>query len=218
MATDVTRNQWQHLFEHLATILHELHVAAIFHLVVRAAQEAVVVADVVGKLGAATGRMHDEMRALRILGTFQNHSRGHIAKDEVAVAVAPFQMARGDFRRHDNRAAHAAGPDHVGGGLNAEGGRRTGDVHIKSKATGPKRLLDFDRNRRIGAFVVGRGADDQVNAFGIAARFFQSDLAGLHPDLGHDRQILIGPRREVRVHAGRVQHALFFHHIALFDS
>jgi hypothetical protein len=65
MARDMFRDERQHLLEDLAAVLHEQHVAAVVHLALPgAAQEAVVVADVVGKLRRAAGGADQEMGPL----------------------------------------------------------------------------------------------------------------------------------------------------------
>jgi hypothetical protein len=66
-----------------------------------AAQEAVVVADVVGKFGDEACR-DDFPRPVRSgFAAFDDDCRTDIAEDEVTVAVAPFQMRRADFRVDD---------------------------------------------------------------------------------------------------------------------
>jgi hypothetical protein len=43
-------------------------------------------------------------------------------------------------------------------------------------------------------------------------------LRGVDGDLGHQRQLVVGPGLEARVHAGRVQHAAFLDDVALLDA
>ena len=54
------------------------------------AQEAVVIADVVGKLCGTFGGEYFEMRVFCIVCTFQIGGRTDVAKNEMAIAVAPF--------------------------------------------------------------------------------------------------------------------------------
>jgi len=89
------------------------------------------------KLGGAAGREDLEMRALGVLDAFDQGGGGHVAKDEMTIAVAPFQMGRTDLGVDHQRRADRARADHVGGGLNAEGGRGAGHVHVKGKSFDP---------------------------------------------------------------------------------
>ena len=93
MMQDVLRHHRHHFLEDLAPVLHELHVAPVGHAVrARAAQEAVVVADVVGKLGGAARGQDAEMRAFRLVFARDDRGGADIAEDEMAIAVTPFQM------------------------------------------------------------------------------------------------------------------------------
>ena len=47
MISDMFADKRQNFFENFAAILHELHVAAIVHVIMGAAQKAVVVTDIV---------------------------------------------------------------------------------------------------------------------------------------------------------------------------
>jgi hypothetical protein len=219
VARDVVRYQRQHFLEDLAPVLHELHVAAILHLPLpRAAQEAVVVADVVGELRRAAGGADQEMRALREIGAFDQDGRRHVAEDEVTVAVAPFEMGRADLGVHDQRAFDGARADHVGGGLDAEGGRGTGDVHVEAEAARAEQLLDLHRDGGVGAFVVGGGAKDGVDLARRHAGHGERGIAGLQRHFGHLPGLVIGPFAQPRVHHVGVQHAGLVEHVALFDA
>ena len=67
----------------LAAVLHELHVAPVFHLALAgAAQEAVVVADVVGEPGRAAGGADEPEAGPRaVLLPLDQHGGGDIAED-----------------------------------------------------------------------------------------------------------------------------------------
>ena len=91
------------------------------------------------------------MRAGGAVGCLENDRGAGIAKNEVAVAVAEIQVAAGDFGiKHQYRARLAAlyGRHR---GLNAEGGRGTGHVHVKAVAVDAQRFLYLDRHGRVGA-------------------------------------------------------------------
>ena len=154
MVGDVLADQRQHLFEDLPPVLHELHVAAVFHLVMGAAEVAVVVADIVAELRRAAGGEDLELGLFQSLIPFKQGRRRHVAEDEVTIPVPPFQMGRADFRVHHQRPADGTRTDHVCRRLDAEGSAGTGDVHVEGKAARAQKLLDFHGNRRIGALHV----------------------------------------------------------------
>jgi hypothetical protein len=56
----------------------------------------------------------------------------------------------------------------------------------------------------------------------ISAALQASGLQGLarsvHRNLGHQAQLIVGPRRKARLHARGVQHAGLLQHIALLDA
>jgi hypothetical protein len=119
------------------------------------AQEAVIVADSVGIERQAPRRQHfPGIVRGQVFGPFHNHRRAHVAKDEMAVPVAPLVMTGGDFGvDHQDRPCRAAA-DHVCGGLDAERRRGTGDIHVEGETVDAQRLLDFDGDRRVSALVV----------------------------------------------------------------
>ena len=55
MVADVFGDHGQHFFEDFAAVLHELHVAAVVHRVMGAAQEPVVIAYIIAELRGAAG-------------------------------------------------------------------------------------------------------------------------------------------------------------------
>ena len=78
------------------------------------------------------------MRALGLLGPLDHGGGTDIAKDEMAIPVAPFQMAGTDLGIDHQRATHRSRSDHIRRGLNTERGRGTGDIHVKGKAPRPQ--------------------------------------------------------------------------------
>jgi hypothetical protein len=111
-----------------------------------------------------------------------------------------------------------AGADHVGGGLDAESGRRTGDIHVEGEAVYAERLLDLDGDGRIGALVVGRRADDGVDIGGGAAGLFERDCRRLQRHLGHQRQFVVGAFRQDRMHDLRIERAGLVEDVAALDA
>ena len=103
------------------------------------------------------------MRTFGVLGAFDQNGCGHVAKDEMAIAVAPFQMARADLRVHDEGGADGSRAHHIGGCLDAERGRRTGDIHIKGKTTCAQKLLNFNGNGGVGTFHIRSGTNHRVH-------------------------------------------------------
>ena len=219
MVHDVLRYHRDHFLEHLAAVLHELHVAAVFHAVgARAAQKAVVVADVVGKAGGAAGGFDREIGACCVFFPFQQGGGGHVAKDKVAVAVAPFDVGRTNFGVDHQRRADRSGTDHVGGGLNAKSGGRAGDVHVESKALNAQQVLNFNGDGGVGALKIRGGADNSTHVGGGFACVIQCDVRGLDRHFGHDRRLVIAALTHFGVHHGGVQNAIFDHHVTLFDA
>ena len=94
---------------------------------------------------------------------FDQHRGGDIAEDEVAVAVAPVEMAAGDLRADDQHAARVARAHVVRRGLDTERGGRARDVHVEAEPLDAQRVLDLDRHRGIGALHVRRGAQHRVD-------------------------------------------------------
>jgi hypothetical protein len=79
-------------------------------------------------------------------------------------------------------------------------------------------MLDLAGHRRVGALHVGGGAQHAVDIGPAAARGGQRLGAGVDRDLGHQAELLVGPRREARPHALRVEHAGLVDHVALLDA
>src|SRR5690606_24837224 len=97
-----------HFLEHLAAFLAEQLVARADTGFVTTIEEAEVVADIAGKLRLQT-RTENAPRRCRhgILLALQYHGGGHVTKDEMAIAIGPAQVARGDFRVYHHHAFRA---------------------------------------------------------------------------------------------------------------
>ena len=120
--------------EHLAALLAKQLVAVVRVAVFGAGHKALVVADVVGKR-AQEPRAQNLKRASRgqVQPLYQDGG-ADIAKDEVAIAVFPGQVRRGDLRiDHQNR-PRLAGAHRVEGQFQRKRGRGAGHVHVKSVA------------------------------------------------------------------------------------
>src|SRR3546814_7588424 len=114
-----------------------------------AVQKTEIVADIVREDGLQLGTEDVPMpRGRDILILDQNRGRD-VAEDEMAVAVAPVQMPRTNLGVHDEHALRMAGADIIGGGLDAEGSRRTGDIQVDTESIDAERVLHLDRHRRI---------------------------------------------------------------------
>jgi hypothetical protein len=104
------------------------------------------------------------------------------------------------------------------GGLDAEGGRGTGDVHVEGEAARSQQLLDLHCDGRIGAFVVGGGAEHRIHIACLHACHGERGLTGLQRHFGHLSGFVIGPRPQPRMHHVRVQHAGLVQNVALLDA
>lgn len=149
---------------------------------------------------------------------FDQGGGGDVAENEVAIAVAPFQVAGADLGVDDQGGADRAGADHVGGGLDSEGGGGAGHVHVEGEAVDAHELLDFDRDRRVGAFHVGGGADHDVDVGGGAASLGEGLGGGVDAHLGHDAGFFVAALAQGGVHDIGVEHAGLVHHVAAFDT
>ena len=98
MFDDVFAYHGLDFFEKFSSVLHKLHIATIFHLVVRSAQISVVVADVIRKFSYTASGFDFEVGLVNVFVSFQNNGCGHITKDKVTIAVPPLEVSRADFR------------------------------------------------------------------------------------------------------------------------
>ena len=135
----------------------------------------------------------------------------------MAIAVAPFEMARGDLGADHQHRTRIARADVVSGGLNAEGRRRAGDIHVEAEAVDPQRLLDLDRHRRIGALHVRGSAQHRVDIFRLAPCPLQRLPRGGNADLGHHRDFVIRTLGQARTHGFGIEDRRLAHHMARLD-
>jgi len=132
---DQFRDHRADFLEHLAAFLHEQLVAGASALFRRAVEEAEVVADVVGEYGLQLGAEDVELvRRGGQVGPLHQYRGGGITEDEVAVAVTEVQVPGADFRADHQQCAGLTQLHAVGGSLDAERGRRTGNVHVEGEA------------------------------------------------------------------------------------
>ncbi len=215
---DHVRHHRHDFLENFAAFLNEQLVRRVDAFWRGAVQEPEIVADIVRELGLQFGAknlpMADRCNALFL----DKDSCGHVAKDEMAVAIREIQVAGTDFRIHHQHGFRATGPDEVSCGLNAECGRRARHIHVKGKAATPQCVLHFDRHGGIGALHVGRGADNGVNVFGFAARTLQRIARGIYRNLGQYGNAIIRTFGNARCHDVRIQDAGLVDHEARFDA
>jgi len=118
---------------------------------------------------------------------------------------------------HQHRLDRARG-DEVGGGLDAEGGRAAGHIHVEGEAVDAEGLLHLDRQGRVGARHVGGGAQDGADLADRLAPGGDGLARSGDGHLGHDRQVFVGTLGDVRGHAGRVEDAGLVEHEARLDA
>nr|GFD53045.1 hypothetical protein [Tanacetum cinerariifolium] len=101
--------------------------------------------------------------------------------------------------------------DAVASGLNAEGGRGTGNVHVETEALHAECRLNLDGNRGVRPLQVGTGDDHAVDVGCGFARAMQGLLGGRDTHLAKDRPLVVGALRQTGLHALRVEDAVFVH-------
>ena len=118
---DHGRDQRHDFLEDLSAFLNEQLVGLGGVLGRGAVQEAEIVADIVGELRLQVSAEDAPAAIGQLFARHQNRG-GDIAEDEVGVAVAEIEVARADFRVHDQDGAGMAAADHVRRGLQSERG------------------------------------------------------------------------------------------------
>ena len=88
----------------------------------------------------------------------------------------------------------------------------------KPKPSDAERLLHLDGNGRIGALVIGSGADHRIDVRHIPPGFGEGKTGGMHGHLRHDGQILVCALGQDRVHDLRIEDAGFVEDIAVFNA
>jgi hypothetical protein len=151
-------------------------------------------------------------------GVLDDHGRGHVAEDEVAVAVLEVQVARADLGIDHQHGLGAAGRDEVGGGLDAEGRRRASHVHVEGEALDAQGLLHLDGHGRVGALHVRGGADHRADLADRLAPAFDRLLGRLDGHLGQDRQLVVAALGQHRTHQVGIDDAVLVHHEARLDA
>ena len=202
---DHLRDHGHHFPEDLPALLDKELVHGAFASGSRTVQEAEVVADIVREHGLQAGSKNVPAPG-RIVRPLDDHRRGDVAEDEVAVTITEVEVARGDLGIHHQHRPGGSGGDVIRSGLDAEGGRGTGHVHVEAEALDPQGLLDLD------------STDHGVDLRGVLAPAGDGVLRRRHADLGHDRQLVVRALRDQGVHDFWVNHTRTVHHIAGFDS
>ena len=148
-----------------------------------------------------------------------DHGGGHVAEDEVAVAVAEVQVARADLRIDHQHRPRRAGGHEVRGRLDAEGGGRAGHVHVEGEAVDAQRLLHLDGHGRIGALHVGGRAQHRVDLDGGLAPGARwpawppsTAISASTESSSLERSGMIGP------HDVRIDQAGLVDHVARLDA
>ena len=148
-----------------------------------------------------------------------DHDRGAgVAENEVAVAVAEIQVAAGDLGIEHQHRARLAALHRRHRGLDAEGGRRTGHVHVEAEAVDAQRVLHFDRHGRIGALHVAAGDQHHVDVGRHAPGALERLARRGHAHFGLQRQLVVAALGDARGHARRIEDAFLFHHVARLDA
>ncbi|MNM48521.1 hypothetical protein D3C81_595070 [compost metagenome] len=158
------------------------------------------------------------MRGDCLVGAFDQHRRGGVAEDEMAVAVTEVQVTGADFRVDHQHRAGLAQLHAVGGSLDTERGRRAGHVHVERKTLDAQFLLHFDGNGRVRALQVGAGDDHAVDIGCGTAGTLQGLTGSGHGHLAEDRRLIVGALWQARLHALWVEDAGLVHHEAALDA
>ena len=208
-----------HFLEDLAALLAEQFVGLAHAGLVKTVEEAEIVADGVRE-ARFEFRADDLELVLRHGRVFRldDDGRAGVAENEMAVAVAPVQVAAGDFGIQDQHGARLAALHGGHGLLDAEGGRRTCHVHVKTITIDAERILHFHGHGRVGALHVAARHQYHVDIGRRAAGPRQRVFGGGHGHFRLQRQFVIAPLRDARDHARRVEDAFLFHHEARLDA
>src|SRR5690606_11624575 len=188
--------------EYLAAFLNEEFVRLADTAFVGPVEEAEVVADVIGELGQQLGA--DDLELMlgdRILSPLDNDRGARIAEDKVTVTVTEVHMTGADLgvdHQHRTRLTRAYG---IGGGLDTEGGRRAGNVHIEAEPLDTQSGLHFHSDSRIGPLQIGAGNDHAIDIRSGAAGTLQGFGSGLHRHFAEDRPLVIAALGNIRNHA-----------------
>ena len=219
MLADQLGDHRAHFTEHFAAFLDEQFVWMINTALIGPVEEAEVVADVVGELGQQLGANDLELvLGHRILGTLDNHRRAGIAKDEMAVAVAEVHMPGADLRVDHEHGASLAGTDGIGRGLDAEGGGRTGHVHVEAEPLDTQGSLHLNGNRRVGTLQVGAGDNHAIDIGSGAPGTFQGLGGSLDRHLAENRPLVVAALGDIRNHAVDIENTALVDHVTALDT
>ena len=224
--TDHRGDHGHDFLEHLTALLLEQQVPAGARVGLGAVEEAEVVADVVGELGAQLGAEDRPDRAFaavlaalqRQIFTLDDRGCADVAEDEVAITVFPVQMRRANLRVDHQNSPRLPRPHGSGGHVDAESRRRAGHVHIEGPArVQPQRRLYLDRYGRIGALHVRGCANHPVDVADLQPRFRQRVERRLDRHFRLDGDFIITAGRQAGRHPADVEHAVLVEHVAGFD-
>ena len=210
---DHLRDHGHHFLEHFPPFLDEQLVRPARFFRIGTVQKAEVVANVVRENRLELGAEDIPMLSGRERGIFDQDGGGDIAKNEMAVTIAPVQMAAGDFRADHEHALRISSANIVRSGLDAESGRGAGDIHVETKAVDAQLLLDFDRHGRIRPLHIRCSTQDRIHILGLAPGPLQRLSRCLYADLREDRQLFVRALGPSRRHDVRIQHGLLRHHV-----
>ncbi|MNS53848.1 hypothetical protein D3C72_866180 [compost metagenome] len=127
-------------------------------------------------------------------------------------------MTGADFRVDHQDRPGLTQLDAVGGGLDAEGRRRAGHVHVETETLDAQGFLYFDGDRRIGALQVGAGDDHAVDVRCGFAGALQGLFGSADGHLAQHRPFVVRALRQAWRHALRVEDAFLVHDKAALDA
>lgn len=136
----------------------------------------------------------------------------------MAVAVTEVEVAGAHFGVDHQHRPRLAQRYAIGGGLDAEGGRRAGHVHVEGKALDTQCLLHFDGDRRVRALQVGAGDDHPVDIGRRSACALQGLAGSGHGHFTQHRRLIVAALGQARLHALRVEDTGLVHDKAALDA
>ena len=158
------------------------------------------------------------MLAHGLIGTLDDNCSTGVAKDKVAVTITEAHMTGTDFRVHHQYRTRLTQLHGTGCILNTKGGRRTGNVHIKTKTIDTQCFLHLYRQCRIASRQIGASHNNRANVLRAATSRFERLFGRFHSHFCENRRFVIGAGRDARRHDFRVQHRSLGHYKAAFDA
>src|SRR3954468_274548 len=107
----------------------------------------------------------------------------------MGLAIAEIEMARADLRVDAEDRPRVTARNHVGCGLDAEGGGRAACQHIEAEAFDAQRLLDLDGDLRVWPLQDRCGNHNTVDIGGSAMCRVQRLPRGSDADLGRQPEL-----------------------------